>query len=255
MFFPEDISEHGHLLDELFWLTVWLTGVTFVIVIALLGYFLYAYLSKPGLKAFYTHGNTAGALGLTLGLALAVFVIIDLNLAWHDHHVFAKLFGNPPKDEDAMQVDVVAEVFAWNFRYPGADGAFGEIDLVKAGGSDPTGVVAAGDPAGADDIVSVGRLVVPVGRDIVLKMKSKDVIHSLFLPNLRIKQDVVPGLETKLYFKAIKTGEYEIACAELCGLGHYRMRGFLEVKEQADYDAWIAERVAEMNIDESEFTN
>lgn len=255
--FPTDISENGHLLDELFYYTVFLTGGTFLVVVGILLYFLIRYRRRPGVAALYSHGDSRGALTLTLGFSLAVFVLIDLNLAWRDHHVFMKLFGAPPKADEAMVVDVVAEVFQWNFRWAGPDGRFGGIDLKQADATDPFGLRAVGDDAGLDDIVSVGVLRVPVGREIVLKMKSRDVIHSLFLPNLRIKQDVVPGLETSLYFKAVKPGEYEIACAELCGLGHYRMRGLLLVLPQEEYDGWIKAETekAEAPASEDSFEN
>lgn len=247
MLFPEDISEHGHLLDALFNLTVYLTAAAFAAVILLLGFFLIRYAAKPGRKAFYTRGDSRGAVLLTLALALAVFVGIDVNLAYHDHFVFEKLFGEVPEEKDALVVDVVAETFAWNFRYAGPDGKFGANDLKAAEGTDPFGLAGSADEAAKDDLVSVGVLTVPSNKPVLLRMTSRDVIHSLFLPNLRIKQDVVPGLRTEMHFKALREGEFEIACAELCGLGHYKMRGFLKVLPAAEFDAWLAKSQSEAN--------
>jgi len=160
-----------------------------------------------------------------------------------------------PDEENAVRVRVVAEQFAWNAHYPGADGVFGRTDvkLVKVGlnplGLDPN------DPAGKDDVVTLNQLHLPVGRKVLIDLSSKDVIHSFFLPQMRVKQDAIPGQVIPIWFEptmvtpaenslpgcaATKTC-WEIACAQLCGLTHYRMRGFYQIHDQAGYEQWLAE--------------
>ncbi len=121
-----------------------------------------------------------------------------------------------------MQIEVTAEQFAWNIRYPGPDGQFGT----------------------PDDVVTLNQLHFPVGQKVVVSLHSKDVIHSFFLPEFRVKQDAVPGMTTKVWFDASHVGQWEIACAELCGLGHYRMKGFLTADSPEDFQKWLAEQAA-----------
>jgi cytochrome c oxidase subunit II len=139
-----------------------------------------------------------------------------------------------------LVAEVVGEQFAWNVHYPGADGVFGRSDprLYDPAGN-PLGL-ADDDPAGRDDIVSINLMVVPVDRDIEVRLGSKDVLHSFFVPALRIKQDTVPGLHVPLRFHPRQTGDFEVPCAELCGLGHYRMRGVLRVVAPEAYETWLA---------------
>ena len=220
MGFPEDISVNGHWVDHLFWLATGLTAVAFALVLGVLVYFLVRYRARPGRLALYTHGNSKGALTLTLLLAAIVFLGIDVNLAWQDHHAWEAMWGNPPDESEAVVVQVMPEQFAWNFRYAGPDGAFGTDD----------------------DITEMNTLRIPVHEPVILQLKAKDVLHSIFLPNLRIKQDCLPGMVTAMHFVTKKTGRYEIACAELCGLGHYYMKGRLHVLPRDEYDAWLDEQ-------------
>lgn len=141
---------------------------------------------------------------------------------------------------EAVVVEVAAQQFAWNFRYPGPDGKFGKTGLKYESASDQIGVDRT-DPDGKDDYVQAAVLTVPANKLIRLRMRSKDVIHSLFLPNQRVKQDIVPGMVIDAYFTPTKAGKYEILCTELCGLGHYRMRGVLEVLEPAAFETWLKE--------------
>jgi cytochrome c oxidase subunit 2 len=125
--------------------------------------------------------------------------------------------------QGAMNVEILAEQFAWNLRYAGADGKLNT----------------------ADDVLSLNQMHIPVGRPVIVSLKSKDVIHSLFLPEFRVKQDAVPGMTTRIWFEATRTGSWEIACAELCGLGHYRMKGFITVDSPEDFEKWLATQAAE----------
>ena len=130
-------------------------------------------------------------------------------------------------------------------RYPGADGKFGRNDPKLYNDQDNPVGVDPKDPAGKDDVTSVGLLVVPVNKPVNLILRSKDVTHDFFVPGLRFKQDTVPGMKISVYFTPIKEGRFEVACAELCGLGHQRMRAFMEVKSQAEFEKWLKERATQ----------
>ena len=147
---------------------------------------------------------------------------------------------------------MVAEQFAWNIHYPGADGVFGttRLDLVDAE-FNPLGLDR-DDPYAVDDITTINQLHIPVNKPVLIQLSSKDVIHSFALPVMRVKQDAVPGMEIPVWFVPIKIGNWEIACAQLCGLGHYRMRGFLTVESAEDYEAWLAAE-AEKLVDDDDF--
>jgi cytochrome c oxidase subunit II len=139
---------------------------------------------------------------------------------------------------NAIPIEVMAKQFAWNFRYAGPDGKFGhtELKLVNDAGGNPFGIDDK-DPAGKDDVTSAS-LKIPVGTPIRLILHSRDVIHNFFVPELRVKQDIVPGMEIPLHFQADKIGVYEVPCSELCGLGHFQMRTTMQVLSQADFDKW-----------------
>ena len=221
--FPEDVSAAGFVVDKLFYLALFLIGAAFLLVAVSLAYFLVRYRAQAGRKAYYTHGNSLKASGLTAALALTVFFAIDVNLAYHDHLAWETLWSPPLDPEKALRVEIMPEQFVWNIRYAGLDEKFGT----------------------ADDVTTINQLHVSVERPVVVALKSKDVIHSFFLPNLRIKQDSMPGLVTYASFKAKKPGTYDIACAEHCGLGHYRMRGNLIVESEKEFDAWLAAQFPE----------
>jgi cytochrome c oxidase subunit II len=146
-----------------------------------------------------------------------------------------------PADPSALRVDVLAEQFAYYFRYAGPDGAFGGVhpELIDDGNGNFFGLDPANDTTARDDIV-VSSLVIPVNRPIQLSLHAKDVGHAFFAPALRIQQDFVPGLVLPLHFTATQPGKYEVVCTQLCGLGHYNMRAFLEVMAPADFDQWLA---------------
>jgi len=150
--------------------------------------------------------------------------------------------ANPPSpSENPLEIHVTAEQFAWNIHYPGNDGVFGRrnVDLVTS--TNPLGLDP-NDPNGKDDIVTLNQLHVELNRPVLIRVTSKDVIHSFFLPVMRVKQDAIPGMEVPIHFTPVLTNngqEWEIACAQLCGLGHYRMRGQLFVHNKADFEAWM----------------
>ncbi len=218
--FPQDISTTGHWIDSLFYLALGLTGVTFLIVGVLLVSFLILYRSRLGHKASYITGNSRRATVFTLSFAALVFLVIDVNLAIHDHFAWEAVRGSPPDPKSALRVQILAQQFAWNIRYAGEDGVFGT----------------------ADDVVTVNQLYIPLDKPVLVQLRSKDVVHSFCMPNFRLKQDVIPGTTALSWFEAKKAGNYEIACAQLCGLAHYHMRGELVVEKTEDFQRWLVEQ-------------
>lgn len=234
---PELTSTHGGIIDHQLVITLIISGIVFFLAQVSLGYFIWRYRARGNERATYWHENPK--LEVTWTLITAVIFIglgIEGNRVWGNYF----LADAPP---GALTVEVTAQQFAWNIRYPGLDNKFGRTDPAliddSAGnyvGLDPK------DPAGKDDITAQNIMAVPVNRPVRVILRSKDVTHSFFLPMLRVKQDTVPGMAIPIHFTANKPGEYEIACAELCGMQHYKMRGRLLVMEQANYEKWLKAR-------------
>ncbi|MFQ5670781.1 MAG: cytochrome c oxidase subunit II [Acidobacteriota bacterium] len=227
------LSEASRLIDSEFTLTLIFTGIAFVLVQVALGVFIFRYRDRGQGRARYIEGNRTVEMG---GIILTGVVFISLAIMAQKVWIQVHIRESPA---DALHIEITAEQFLWNMRYPGPDGRFGRTSprAYEAVGN-PVGILA-DDPAGKDDFVLQNNLVVPVNRPVELVLRSKDVIHSFFVPALRLKQDTVPGLAIPLRFTATETGEYEIACAELCGLAHYRMRGFLKVVDANEYRTWL----------------
>ena len=215
---PENIAAGRDDIDFLFKLILIITGIAFVLVQGVLVYFLYRYRYREGEKAIYAHGHWRLELAWTFFPALILFA-----LAVYQRGPWLELKQDFPSEDEAMVVELAPEQFEWNVRYPGPDGAFDT----------------------ADDIVAPkNEFHVPVNQPVIVLLRAKDVIHSFYVPALRIKQDAVPGMTTRAWFQAAKPGRYEIACAELCGLGHYRMRAFLVVETAEEFEAWLQEKAA-----------
>jgi cytochrome c oxidase subunit 2 len=209
---PERASTYAGEIDTLFYIIYYITGLVFLLVTVLLIWFLIQFRYKPGRPAVYSHGNTALELVWTATPA-AVFIILFLisQSTWAKVKQFAPLSDT--------EVRLIAKQFAWEFHYPGPDGKFDT----------------------EDDFQQDGELHVPVNKPVRLYLQGTDVIHSFFVPVLRLKQDVVPGREILAWFEATKTGRFEIPCAELCGPGHSGMKGWLTVHSAEDYAAWLQE--------------
>ena len=140
---------------------------------------------------------------------------------------------------------VVGEQFAWNVHYPGADGKFGRTDPKLVSTDNPLGLDRA-DPNAKDDVTTINQLNVPADRPVLVHLSSKDVIHSFGLYEMRVKQDAVPGMDIPVWFIPNRVGEYEITCSQVCGLGHYRMRGFVNVQRQADFQTWMGDQIKQL---------
>ncbi len=237
---PADISAHGAGIDRQLQETMLAAGVLFVL--AQLGLAVFAWRSGSARGAPRTFPG--GATPLVV-LAIALVGAEILALTFVGSKVWAAVYERPAAP-DALKIDVEAEQFAFYFRYPGPDGAFGAIHPERM--SDATenffGLDPAHDPAARDDIV-VPTLTIPVNRPVALTLRAKDVGHAFYVPALRIQQDFVPGLAIPLHFTATETGKYEIVCTQLCGLGHYNMRAYVEVVPQEQFDRWLKEQATQ----------
>jgi cytochrome c oxidase subunit II len=239
---PESITAHGRAMDSQFNLTLICTGIIFILAQAALGYAVLRFGRKRKEAADYVHGNdrwellwTTATTALFVGLTLMGYSV------WAESRFLPR---DSTPGADTLVVEVTGQQFVWNMRYSGRDGKFGPLDIKQINDSmgNPLGVDRQ-SPDGKDDIM-VPRMAVPVNREVEVLLRTKDVIHDFFVPELKIKLDTVPGLIGKLHFKAEKVGTYEIACSELCGLGHYKMRSFLDVMEPADFEKWLEDQNA-----------
>jgi cytochrome c oxidase subunit 2 len=238
--FPEPISEHARAFDASFLRTLWVTGAIFVAAQLTLGWTILRYRNNKTPRQ--TEGNnkleilwTSAALVLFAGLA-----VISTKI-WAGVHL-------DPVPADAIRIEAAAKQFAFNFRYPGRDGRFGRthIRLVNDSTGNPFGLDDT-DPASRDDIATAA-LRVPAGKPVVLLLKSRDVIHNFFVRELRLKQDLVPGMEIPLAFTADKPGTYSIACSELCGLGHHQMQSSLIVVTPGEFSRWLEEMHSQLQV-------
>lgn len=233
---PAQASTHAGDIDRLIVLLHWLMLVLFVGWGIYFVYVLFRFRASANPTADYV-----GAKGkASKGIEVAIVVIEMVLLFFYSIPAWATRMSDLPSESEATVVRVVAEQFAWNSHYPGADGKFGRTEAGKVAADNPVGLDRT-DPAAKDDIVTINQLNLPVDKPVLIHLSSKDVIHSFAIPEIRVKQDAVPGMSIPVWFIPNKVGNYEVNCSQLCGLGHYRMRGFVGIKTQAEYDAWLAE--------------
>lgn len=174
-------------------------------------------------------------------IELGVVVIEGILLIGFAFPLWAQRVAAFPPEKDAILVNAIGEQFAWNIQYPGFDGIFGKRDPKLVSPDNPTGLDR-NDPNAKDDITTINQLHLPVNKPAIIHISSKDVIHGFSLRQMRISQDAIPGQNIPVWFVPAKTGNYEIICTQLCGLGHYRMRGFLTVDTPEDYEKWLLEQ-------------
>ncbi|HXY10591.1 MAG TPA: cytochrome c oxidase subunit II [Terriglobales bacterium] len=239
---PHGASAAAPWIDHQFALTYVLMGIVFVAAQGGLGWLVWRHRDGASSKPVeYSHGNTTLEL---LWTTLTAILFVGLNLM--GSHVWANERFEPAA-AGSVPIEVTGMQFAWYFRYPGPDGKYGRTDpklMDPSAGNEAALGLDTSDPAAKDDVVT-GTLYLPVQREVDLTLRAVDVIHSFFVPALRFKQDTVPGLAIHMHFTPTEIGDYEIACAELCGLGHYKMHGMVHVVSQDDFDKWLAAREAE----------
>lgn len=230
--FPEGISAHAAALDRQFLITIIVVGIAFTAAQAGLGYMIWKYRDTGDrARATYSHGSSRLEVIWTI-----ITAVVFIGLAVMGQSVWAALhFNQAPAG--AFQVSAVAQQFQWNFHYSGRDGVFGRTDprLIDDSSLNFVGLDYA-DPNSRDDAVH-SVLAVPVNQPVELILRSKDVIHNFWVPHLRFKQDLVPGMVIRVHFTPIKVGRYELACAELCGQLHYAMKSFLLVLPEDEHRA------------------
>jgi cytochrome c oxidase subunit II len=211
---PEDVSTYGREIDSLFYLIYYITAVAFILVTVLMVVFLIMYRAKEGRRAVYSHGNTTLEIIWTIVPAAILIVLSFMSVS-----TWAKVKRHVPESD--FEMNVAAKQFNWEVVYPGPDGKLNTEDDVKFDND----------------------LHVPVNKVVRVHLTSKDVIHSFFLPSLRLKQDAVPGRSILVWFEATKPGKYELPCAELCGFGHSGMKGWLYVHTPEEYAKWAGENL------------
>lgn len=239
-------SVHGEWTDNLFWTTMIIIGVVFVITQILLFFYSYKYQHKDNKRAYYYPHNNK--LEIVWTMIPAVVMALLVFGGWK---TWTKITSAAP--EDAVVIEIMGKQFNWMVRYPGPDGKLGLAKTTLIDATNEFGVDFS-DVNAQDDIINPLQIHVPKGKPVLLKIRSRDVIHSVFMPHFRLKMDAVPGMPTKFWFVPSKTTyemqnetgnpefKYELACTEVCGRGHFAMRYVIIVDEPEDYEAWLAEQ-------------
>ena len=235
-FLPPAASAHAADIDLVLTLVHVLMGVLFVGWSIYFGWVLVRFRARRQPRANHVGAGGRAALATEIGVVVAeVVLLVGFALPIWFNRTSAQ--SATPAD-DATVVRVVAEQFAWNVHYSGDDGEFGATSPALVSGTNPLGVDRA-STHGQDDVVVVNQLHVPVGRPVVIQLSSKDVIHSFGVPAMRVKQDAIPGVLARVWFTPTVTGQYEIACSQLCGLAHFRMRGIVTVEPLDAFEAFL----------------
>jgi cytochrome c oxidase subunit 2 len=234
---PPNASEHGFQIDHIIEFAHWFMAALFLGWSAFFIFVLIRFRKRRNPVADHEGVKS----GISTHLEFAVVLIEAVLLVGFAIPLWAKQVNQFPESKDAILVHAVGQQFNWNFHMPGPDGQFGKRDINLVNNSNPLGADH-NDPAGHDDLIVLGELHVPVNRPVIVEVSSKDVIHNFALPNMRSAQDAIPGTIIPMWFTPVKTGTYEIVCGQLCGLGHYGMKGTLVVDTPEDYQAWLKER-------------
>jgi cytochrome c oxidase subunit 2 len=228
------IASNWEYIDHTIVITFWVTGIVFVAVVLFMAYCVWRFRHRPGVTAAYEPENKRLEWWLTVGTAVGVAAMLAPGLfVWHQ-------FVTVPAD--ASELEVVAQQWQWNFRLPGEDGRLGKADNRLITAENPLGIDQ-NDPSARDDVViEGGDLHLPLGKPTKVLLRSIDVLHDFYVPEIRAKMDMVPGMITYFWFTPTRAGTYDILCAELCGSNHYYMRGALVLDKEADYQAWLGEQ-------------
>jgi cytochrome c oxidase subunit 2 len=240
----ESASYQGEKIDQMLYITIIITGIVFVLTQILLFWFAFKYQESESRKPYYFPHNNKLELIWTVIPAIALTVLVGFGL-----YYWFNITGDAPKN--SLVVEITGSQFKWEIRYPGKDGVFGKkyFKEINEAESNPLGQIW-DDPANHDDVVKTGEMVVVVNRPVKLVINAKDVIHDVGLVHFRMKMDAVPGTPTTMWFTPkFTTAEakqkwgndfvYEISCDQMCGKGHYSMRGTVTVVTQEEYDRWI----------------
>jgi cytochrome c oxidase subunit 2 len=230
------IASNWGYIDSTIVITFWITGAVFVAVVLFMAYCVYRFRHQPGRRAVYEPESKRLELWLTVVTGVGVAAMLTPGL-----FVWQQFITVP---EEATDIEIVGQQWQWSFRLPGPDGKLGTSDARLVSSDNPLGV-SREDPKAQDDvIIEGGELRLPMGKPVKALLRSVDVIHNFYVPEIRAKMDMVPGQVSYIWFTPTRTGTFEILCAELCGLGHPQMRGTLVVQEQKDYQAWLQDQAS-----------
>lgn len=228
------IASNWGYIDTTLVITFWITGVVFAAVILFMAYCVWRFRHRPGHKAEFDPENRRLEVGLTVVTAIGVGAMLAPGL------IVWKQFVTVP--DEATEVEVFAQQWTWSFRLPGEDGRLGTADAQLVAAGNPLGINPHDRFAQDDIIIPAGSLHLPVDRPVKMMLRSIDVLHDFYVPEFRAKMDMVPGSVTYFWFTPIRTGTFEVLCAELCGVGHGFMRGIVMVDTEEDYQAWLQEQ-------------
>jgi cytochrome c oxidase subunit 2 len=238
---PVQASAHAAEIDQMTVLVHWLMFVLFVGWGVFFLFVIFRFRKGANPRASYT-----GAEGkISKGIEVAVAVIEGILLVFYAIPAWATRVTRFPSESEAVVVRVVGEQFAWNIHYPGPDGKFGRTDIRKVTADNPLGLDRT-DPNAKDDVTTINQLYLPENRPVLVHLSSKDVIHSFGLIEMRVKQDAIPGMTMPVWFVPTRRGEYDLACSQLCGLGHFRMHGFVTVQTDAEFRKWLDDQEKEL---------
>jgi len=246
-----DIASNWGSMDDTITLTFWVGGTVFVAVCLFMVYCVFKFSYKPDRRAEYKPEDKKLEKILTIVTTLGVVALLAPGLVVWNQYV------NVPKG--ALEIDVMAWQWGWQYRLPGEDGKLGNTKVVNINDNNPFGIIPE-DPNGRDDIlIQSDEIILKNNRPVKILLRSVDVLHNWYVPQFRAKMDAVPGVVTYYWFEPNKVGEYEVLCAEYCGVGHYGMRGRVFVKNEQDYENWLQEQETFSDLiakqEEIEFSN
>lgn len=231
-----EIASNWVSMDQTLILTFWITGIVTVIVVLFMAWCIYKYRSDNNVVAEYEPENKKLEVWLTVATTIGVVAMLAPGLiVWED-------YVHPP--ENAVNVEALGKQWEWHYRLPGADGKLGKTDIRFYDAVENPFAIDPEDANGADDVlIEYEELYLPMDQPVKMNLRSYDVLHNFYVPEFRAKMDLVPGMITYFWLTPIRTGRFEVLCAEHCGTGHYTMHSWVNVATQEDYDAWLSEQI------------
>jgi cytochrome c oxidase subunit 2 len=228
------IASNWQYIDDTIVLTFWITGLVFVAILLFLAYCVYRFRHQAGRRAAYEPESTRLEWWLTAGTAVGVAAMLAPGLVVWGHFVTVP--------DDASEVEIVGQQWQWSYRFPGEDNRLGRSSTTLISAENPLGIDP-DDPHAGDDVVVEGEhLRLPIGKPVKVLLRSVDVLHDFYVPELRAKMDMIPGMVTYFWITPTRTGTFEAICAELCGVGHPQMRGGVVIEDETSHRAWLQQR-------------
>jgi len=236
---PIQAAAHAEEIDQMIILTHYLMALLFIGWGVFFIYVLIRFRASANPKADYqgVTSHTSSYLEIVVAVLEVVLLVGFAIPAW------ANRVNDVPPEEEATVVHMIAKQFEWHTHYPGADGRFGRRDISFITPTNAIGLDR-NDPNARDDVHTINQMNLPVNKPVIVYLSSQDVIHSMGIAEMRVKQDAIPGMQIPVWWEPNLIGDFEVNCSQLCGLGHYRMRGFVSIQTQADFDSWFAEELA-----------